>query len=463
MQATSIDAPIRLPLVTVVANRDATMDKDSKLVNCYPEKDGEAYMIYGRPGLALRSVYSGEGRGVYNWNGVIYSVYGGSLLKDGVVLGAVDATNGMYRFQEIRGVTPYLVFGNATKTYYTDGTTITDMTGLVNFPTNLVKGFAYLDGTLYVMDEEAQIWGSADLDDPTVWDPLNKIIARVDTDKGVYLAKQQSYVVAVKQYTVEAFYDAANEAGSPLGTVQGAKLDYGCVSADSVQEFEGILIWVTQSRNGASQVALMINLQAQIVSSPAIERQLSGWDYTTIRSWVFKRGGHRFYGITSVVSNSTLVYDLDAQVWCPWTDTNGNYWPIVGTVSDSAREIIAQGYTNGKMYYARPNYLQTTDDGEQFSIEIISPNWDGGLDKRKTLQILRINADQATVSDLLYVRWSEDDYQTWSIWRSFDLSKKRPFLANLGTFTRRAFHFQRRSAQPFRLSSADMTADLGTF
>ena len=75
-----------------------------------------------------------------------------------------------------------------------------------DFPTTFVKGWAYLDGTTYVARPDAGIQGDA-LNDPQTWDPLNVIIAQIEPDKGVGLAKQLVYVVIFKQWSTEIYYD----------------------------------------------------------------------------------------------------------------------------------------------------------------------------------------------------------------------------------------------------------------
>jgi hypothetical protein len=74
---------------------------------------------------------------------------------------------------------------------------------------------------------------------------------------------------------------------------------------------------------------------------------------------------------------------------------------------------------------------------------------------------MRFNADQ-TDGSVLYVRASEDDYQTWSNFRKVDLSKKRPILTGLGTFYRRAYHFRHYCNTKFRIRSVDLQMDIGT-
>lgn len=698
-QAKTVDAPQRWPLIAQPDNRDETTTKDARLVNGIAEKDlltGE-YHVEKRPGLAVRETLSGVGRGTYNWKGDVYSIFGGTIYQNGVALGSVDTTNGDYQFQIIHGDPGYLVFGNGTSTYYTQGTALTTLkilgtndisagalqdrtvysietvgttdfttvgaadntigtvfvatgpaagtgtasivcsgfiaagafhsgswysittlgttdftligassnavgtifkatgvgvgtgvaallstliipggtppnfynsrlvsqmhlvvgqiyqidspgtfdwttvgasssvagvvftatavgapgiygasakwlgqplvdgdvyviktlgttnftligaasntvglqftasgvsagTGtvyLADFPSGgSVKGFAYLDGTLYVMDAQGRIWGtlsppSGNYDDPTKWDPLNLIWARIEPDAGVCLAKQAVYVIALKQWTTEVFYDAMNAVGSPLAPVQGAKSPYGCLSADTVQSIDDMLFWVSNNRTTSPQIAMMAELKTQIISIPPVERLLDGAVGSTFHSWVFRHGGHRFYGVTCIDKNLTLVWDIDQRLWYQWTDASGNYWPINSIAFDAAGNRVAQHVSNGKLYNLEGDYTYPNDDGTVVPVDIYTPNVTFGIDRRKVLNMMRVDADQ-TNGSLLYVRCSDDDYRTWSNFRLIDLGTKRPILSNCGTFYRRAYHFHHHANTPLRIRWVDLQMDIGT-
>lgn len=455
----SVNPPVRFPLLVQPENRDSSTSKDSRLVNGYAEKVGESeYWIYKRAGTLVSTTNTGAGRGCYNWLGDIYEVFGTTLYKNGVSLGTVDGTAGVYRFDSTLGATPTLVLGNGVKayTYNTSAGFLTITDG--DFPTAFVKGWAFLDGTLYVMDLNSGIHGS-DLNAPNAWDALNKIVAQIEPDKGVALAKQLVYVIALKQWTTEVFYDAANATGSPLGAVQGAKVNYGCLSADSVQNVDDVLVWISTNRQSVPQVVRMEKLTAQVVSTKAIDRLLKGWDYTNIQSWQFAEEGHRFYVITSVVSNMTLVYDIDEGLWYQWFDTDGNYMPISSSTFNSSRQHLWQHISNGKTYLADRSY--TNDDTALFTVDLYTPNFDAGTRNKKTVSMLEVVGDQ-TQGSIIQIRCSDDDYQSWTNFRSVDMSKKHPRLTDCGTFSQRAMNLRHRCNTRMRIKATELRLLLGT-
>lgn len=519
-QAPTVALPKRLPLIAKPENRDESTLKDAKLINGYMEKGQEEgeFWLYKRPGLdQTGATKTGNGYGLYNWLGNIYSIFGATLYKDGVaVTGTLNTSGGVYRFAQCLGTTPKLQFGNGAATYNYDdvggivqisatqtitagsfvvgveytilvpGTTdftligaansnvgtIFTATGVgagtgtattaTNFPATTVKGIVYLDGTTYVMDSSASIRGCTTINDPATWtDLLNRLTAQIEADGGVALAKQLVYVIAIGQWSTEVFYDAQNATASPLGPVQGAKLNFGCVNQDSVQDIDGVLFWVATNRSAAAQIIMVDNLKPQIISTKPIERLLGEATFTNMFSWGLKYEGHRFYGITLKDENLTLVYDMTDKTWAQWTDSAGNYWPIVAVTFDTGHGSILQHETNGKLYEFDSAY--TSDDGALITMDLYTPNFDGGTRRRKQLNMMEFVGDQ-TEGSMLQIRRNDSDYKAgkWSNFRKVDLGKKKPMLPNEGSFVRRAYHFRHACDTRLRIQAVELQLDLGT-
>ncbi len=509
----------RLPLVIEPDNRDTTTNKDAHLVNAYMETiktlTRQEVQIYKRPGTLFSSQPSGgtaAGQGMYNWLGNIYAIFGGTLYKNGVSKGSVDTTNGVYRFSSNLGATPKLQLGNGVKAYNYDdanglvqiastgtvvnagsflvgstyiiavvGTTDFTIIGAASntvgisftatgagagsgnatvsgFPAAFVKGWAFLDQTTYVMDSAANIDGSG-LNDTVNWTPTNTLQAQIEPDGGVALAKQLVNAIALKQWTTEVFYDAGNALGSPLGRIPGAKANFGCLSADSVQDMSGVLVWLATTRSREVSVVMMDNLKVQVVSTKPVARLLSTIDVTTIFSWQLAIGQHQFYGLTSKVGNLTLVFDMTERMWSQWTDSNGNYFPMVAAAVDASGNHLFQHETNGKIYTTLQS--MTNDDGVAITTDIYTPNYDGGTRLENTLYQIEFIGDQVAGSTI-WVRWSDDDYKTWNGFKPVDMSLKHPIISDCGSFYVRAHHFRHYSNTTLRLQAVELQQGVGT-
>src|ERR1700746_3538572 len=87
-QAQSVAMPNRWPLIVMPSNRDENTNKDARLVNGFMEKElqGDSW-LYKRPGLVRFTQPSGStglGQGAFNWLGDVYTIFNGTLYKNGV-------------------------------------------------------------------------------------------------------------------------------------------------------------------------------------------------------------------------------------------------------------------------------------------------------------------------------------------------------------------------------------------
>lgn len=577
--------PQRIPLVVTEENRDGSLSKDAKLVNCYCELDNnQNFNLYRRPGMAQAQnppATNSAGLGMYWWNNAIYSIFGGPLgaptlspaatsptggslaagtyyyvvtalgdtgetiasneviatvtgstssvtltwgnlaksyhvfrgttsggeskyftvtnaytftdtgaagtsgtpptsntsyagilYKNGsFVASGLDTTGGVYSFSSILGATPKLVLQNGKFGYaYDDTSGISANLHSINasYPEYTCKGLTYLNGATYVMQHffgteitPAVIWGSKvnSVDQAGDWDPLDFLTAQIEPDSGVYLAKQLVYVVAIKEWSTEFFFDAGNSTGSPLQSMQTNKISYGCASADSVQRIGDLLLWISSDREAGRQIIMLDNLRPKIVSTQEIERLLAEDDFSTVFSWQIKIGGHSFYVLTLKYSNITLAYDLYQNKWSVWTDDDGNYLPIVACAKNGTGNYLLQHEVNGFLYYAGQQYPD--DNGSLIPITIVSPEMSFGTQRRKQMGMLTFLGDQIPGSTMS-VSFSDDNYQTWSQPREVDMSLKLPNIPNCGTFRRRAMKIEVNHNLWWRLQAVEAQVSLGT-
>jgi len=502
-QFETVAIPKRLQLVAAPGWRSASVAEDAQLVNCFAERDSNdgEYWINKRPGFSnelLSPASSGvnPGRGLYRFQGYsggssayIFLVVKNarlSRLNQGVttttLIGNIVTNQANYTFETIRTSPDYTaVFNDGGIAYYTDGATITDMTGLANFPTGTVRGWAYLDGTLYVMTGENEIYGSANLDDPAVWDPLNVIIARNGSDRSVALAKHKEYVAALKERSTEFFYNAGNPSGSPLSSLRGSKIPYGCANAYTVQEIDEELLWLSRNESGLYQIVRLTDLRPRVISTPDLERVLRtfagfvGGSIALVTSFQLKVAGHRFYGISGPFSAFgyssrflTFVYDLDQNLWYRWTEaaTDSSFplfvgWPVNAAVGpDDSGRVIMQNYTTGNIHSIAEDYVFSSDAGVVPAVDIYTPDHDFGTQRTKQLGAMFFRGNRETGSTLK-MRWTDDDFTTWSNFREVDLGATRPRVTDCGSFHRRAWNLRHQSNTSMRIKTFDLQLDIG--
>ncbi len=478
----------KLPLVSLQSNRYETLLTDAKLVNGYIEKleNGEIW-VYKRPGLAgFSAAYTATtpAAGLFYWLGDLYSIYNNTFYKNGTSIGSL--TSGGF-WQNISGTAAAVLAGTADVNWSFDNTMAGTSTlqtlffhnasygykydstnGLVSIsgiPTQLVPGCAYLDGTMYVMDINGNIRGS-DINDLTTWNSLNKIVAQIEPDNGVRLAKQLVYVIALKQWSTEFFYDAGNATGSPLGPVQGQKLNFGCAAAGSFQDADGSLFWLAAAKTGERFVVKLDNLHHTVISTPAVNRLIKGAYNSNdiITSWKARVSGHVFYGLNFPLANLTLVFDNTTQTWYTWEDSSGTYLPISGSAYSGTGLTVLQSYADTRLYNFDPTIgtdaSATVSAAKSVILDLVTPNYDSGTRFQKYLPRMRLSSDRS--QSYCKIRYSDDDYNSWSNWRQFDLRQPTPMLDEWGSFERRAFNFRHEFPIPFRIKEVELDLALGT-
>lgn len=448
--------PVRLPIYAPLGLRGTDADKDSRLYNGFVEKDAEGSLnVYKRPGMAVGvswALGTDLGRGIFNWQGDIYAIFGGTFYKNVVAVGAVF-NGGMYTFSSCLGATPKLFLHNGTNAYTYDGgaglVAVTDG----DYPATAAPGSAYLDGTTYVFTTPASIRGS-DFNDPQSWDPLNTIVAQIEPDRAMYLAKQLTYVIAFKQISTEVFYDAGQPVGSPLGPVQGSKIGVGLRHAGTVAHPGDEIAWVGTTTEGDVQVMLLSRLKAEAISTPPVERLLKPLSYEITFSWAAKVAGHRFYVLTLANASLTLAFDLTSKAWYIWT---GGIGQVCAATYDSDGTPLLQRYTGGTVH----RFLATEygDEGLPFDWICYTPRIDGGLRVQKANTKVELVAD--IVDTDIEIGWSDDDYQTFFAGDTVNLNQDRPWAQDGSAFSSRAYRLFNRDLTFLRIKGLDLSTITG--
>jgi hypothetical protein len=373
----------------------------------------------------------------------------------------------------------------AAGTYISDGATITSVTLTANgsnyagtlttvfsgagsgavataflnsFPTSPVPGLVYLDGYVFAMNPQGQIFQS-DAENPNVWGPLNYTSAVSEADKGKALARHLNYVIAFKEWTADFFYDAGNTAGSVLSINQSAHIEVGCADGNSIQNPEQTLIWMGTVVEGGRGIYMLDGLSPQKVSTKAVENFLNASDLSGTYSWLYKIAGHTFYGLVLTDQNVTIVYDINEKEWHYWT-TSKDY--IGGGEAYFECSFVVQfpfnsgifyvlDAVNGLVFTLSPNNY--VDPFGPIRMRIVTDRMDFDTYSFKTGNGLTLFGDN--INDVMQVRHTEDDYVNWSQYRQVQLNLQKPCLYQLGRFRRRAYEYLYRGNNPLRLEKVE--------
>jgi uncharacterized repeat protein (TIGR03803 family) len=425
--------------------------------------------------------FSTLGLGMYVWGADRYSIfadfsisldpgipsaYSVQVYKNGTPFGS--PANGIpaselkrFDFVETRGGTPRLVFHNSYTSWYTDGTTLSDLATVANYPANLVQGIGYVDGYIAVMNTKAVMYTSA-LDDPTTWNAADFVTAEIAPGQGVYLTTLINFIVCVKQWSIEFMYDAATATGSPFAPYSGSKISIGAGFAETVASLDGAMFLLAQSYTGGYFVSVIDNMKPRTISIPAIDRLLSAKTLDPLATYgiTFRTDGHAYYALTlgyTDLTNITVVYDATTGMWSEWNIAGLTEFPF---------RASAYSQTGSELQHASQFFIglisssNTSDWGGNVQMQIQTPVFDGGNTLRKFLRRFELIGDRVAAGTAT-VLTSDDDYQTWQVQGTFPLDTTRNDLWQLGSFRRRAFQINLNNSITTRILAAELEIDEG--
>ena len=337
-------------------------------------------------------------------------------------------------------------------------------TSASGFPLNngyyLAAGAVYLDGTVYCMTTTGRIYGSA-IEDVLTWNALNYISKSSEPDGGVAIAKHLNWVVAMGAYSTEFFYNAGGTyPASPLLRNGDAKLEIGCANGFSVVQFENTLMWIGQSKETGKGVFMLDGVSPTKVSTPAIEHYLNSDGLTIVNAFALTIAGHTFYILNLDTTEITFCYDLNENLWYQWSSNVGGVeQDLVGRFFTSLYGVsyCLNSYNGALSTFSNSSYQ---DYYEPINTRIVTPILDGGSTMTKFFESLQVVGDKASTT--VQIRHTDDDYNTWTNYRTVNMNDVRPVLWTLGSSRRKAFELLHTDNTGLRIEAIELNVTEGS-
>lgn len=441
-----------IPAPSRIQTRDGTLNRDAKMVNCFMENTEMGPAAVKRPGVSNQTLLpNGVAQGMFLNNAFAYAVQNDIIWKvlDNTPFPIPSITQANERFTFLSDTPPgTTLLKSPTGLWIFNGTTVTKVTD-VNYPVITVPGVAYLDGTYYVMTDTGIIHGSA-LNDPTTWPALSFLAGDAGLGRGAALYRHLNYIVGYFVQGMELYYDAGNSPGIPLSPVSNAIFRTGTPSGYSPQEMDDVSYFVGITGQYGRTVNTLTGLTLQKISTAPIERILNRSNMTLTWASAIKIAGHAFYVLLLQDIGVTLVYDSTTNEWHEWSSmvgSNEQYFVGVNYLA-TANADLWQNIVIGQVLSMTEG--ATGDYSGQILARIVTIQHDFGTSKTKRFPTLNFMAD--TQNTTMNVRHTDDDYQTWSVYRTVNLSNKRKQLQRCGRSRRRAWEFLHTDvSSPFKL------------
>lgn len=342
----------------------------------------------------------------------------------------------------------------------------------------------FIDGYIILPGDGDELSGlifNSSSDTPFDWPGNEFIAAEMFPDTVTTLARQNNQVVAFGPTSVEFFFDAANVNASPLSRNDAATIQIGIAAPSLVYQNERFCAFVGQSDSGGRAVWVIEGFKPSKVSDEFIEKILDAeGDMSETHGYGLRTMGHMLFLINLKNQNRTLVYDFDEKIWHEWSSSTGgpsllNEFRCNHTADDGMGYVHMLDKLNGNIYKLDVNYYM--DDYARSIVYTPTPTpvgtptpiyffiqtnkYDMDSYNRKFMSGIKIVGDSYSTPNNVSVRWSDNDYQTWSNLKTIDLNDGYPSFARLGAFRRRAFNVIHEDNMPLRLESLEMIFDEG--
>lgn len=286
------------------------------------------------------------------------------------------------------------------------------------------------------------------------------------------LTKQQNYIMAVKDDSVEYLYNAGNASGSPLSRSTQAITQLGCNQRSTVQTLEDDVIFVGKGAGGGFGVWRINGFKETKVSTEYIDKfineELGLYGNTALSAdylvgAVVRLDGHSFYIISERINTKNkraAVYDPQEKFWSFW-DSSSN---LAGT-----SEFIGKYATTrfDKSYFQTTaekilRFAQSTasgsynDNGVVYYSYYNTPVIDMDNNYKKRWRSLDLIGDQYDFDNTVYINYYDKTTLVqpgWSINRNTNECRN---LHNLGMSKARIWQVYHNTDKPLRFENIEI-------
>lgn len=336
-----------------------------------------------------------------------------------------------------------------------------------DFPGNasfvLAGGFVTIDGFNCIMTTDGKLWAS-DLNSASSW-AANSFDSNNDyPDIGVGAIRWKDKVLNFGSESIQFSYNAGLTP-FPLASVGGAStIKLGACNSFSITSISDYVFWCGGTDKGGLTIYQYDGAVTRI-STPEQDFQLVLAGTTNISLTALRVYGKSLILVST--ASTTYVYCLEDKKWHEWIGT-ANLWQRCVGLSVGNQILtysISTTSTSGKLYVINPQSLVFTDDSMPFTASIQSMSENGGTNYRKFYSEFRLDADIEPTSSVMTLAVSDDDFQSFQVIDSIDLSAPYKITrlgpSNPDNWNNRAWKLTNSSNAAFRIRSADYWMTVG--
>ena len=423
-----------------------------RLVNVYAEASPKANSpasVLQTPGIktptGIVNPTAGEGRGVVNWQGILYSVVGTTLYKVNsshvyTSIGTIGGT-GTVSFGETP--TQLVICGNSASYTY-DNTTLAQITD-ADF--NAGVQCCSIDGYVLFRRESTGIFFASDLANASSFDALMFATAEGLADQIVGIIADHRQAILAGSQSMEIWYNAG-VSGFPFIRDANGFVEIGCASGKTLAKADNTVFWLANDLT----VRRLDGVTPIRVSQHGVEKAIQGYTVSDAEGFAYTQGGHLFYVLTFPTSDATWTYDASTNEWHERQSYGLGRWRPCSAVLCYNRWYV-QDYETGKIGYLDPETYDDWDNTKRLEMTFQDIYSDGKLLRHKKLEVIcevGVGTTGQGADPQLTLEYSDDSGQTWRT------AATKP-LGEVGEYKTRVIWYRLGAARyrTYRLSIAD--------
>lgn len=318
----------------------------TRLLNCFaqvapPEGRGPT-LIQGIAGIKpFASISSSAQRAGIAFNNTLYSVVGSSFVRvtgSGTVttLGSVGSSGNV----DIAKNTNQIAILIEPDLWVFDGSTLTQVSDS-DFVSRGARRMAVMDNYGGFVEPDSGRFFICDLDDFTVYDPLDFATAEGAPDKLVSIESNNRQFVLFGEESIE-LWDDTGASGFPFERNPNGYVENGCGAAYSTCSIDNTVYWIDQDR-------LARRLEGNIARRISHEGVEERWqDYASIedaKAFPYVYDGHTYVVYTFPTAGATWVYDINTQEWHERQSYGYTQWRVAWVTKCYGKTLVGDTAT----------------------------------------------------------------------------------------------------------------------
>lgn len=342
-----------------------------RTVNLYAITDprgSDSASLYNTPGLSLFGTYgTGAIRACYSASTGRTFIISGSILyeifADGTSTnrGSLASSSGIVTVAD-NGL--QLGICDGQKAYmFTYATNVLAQVTDPDFPSS-VGAIGYIDSYFMVNENSTGRWYISALLDGLSWDALDFATAESSPDKLNRAFNFLGYVGLFGDRTLELWRNTGDSL-FPFAKVSSST-PIGCEAPYTITSVDTSVYWVGANDQGSGIVYQAQGFTPKRISTEPIELKLQAVnDPSQLRAWAYQEQGHVFYAITGSDLETTLVYDLNTQLWHEraWRNEQGEFEQHrAACVMRAFNKLLVGDRENGNVYEMSLDYYDDAGD-----------------------------------------------------------------------------------------------------